>query len=193
VLLATLTGCGLDLNIPRAPDLNTSSAPDETDGSGVETPQETPDQHGVETPQKTSDQHVAQAPGSWVYPDGVKVRVTKLVTFQPSEDSSPSARGKNIGVLVVVKMSNGTSDTADATLTTVSLAYGKDGKQAELIFDSGGPIEVDGGFNGRIAAGRNATARFGFKVPKSQTDQLHITVEPGFLHYAPALFTGSAQ
>jgi hypothetical protein len=182
-----------DLNTPSAPDLNTPSAPDETDGSGVETPQETPDQHGVETPQKTSDQHVAEAPGSWVYPDGFKVRVSKLAAFKPSEDSSPSVRGNNIGLLVVVKLSNGTSDTADATLTTVSLAYGKDGKQAKLIFDSGGPIEIDGGFDGRIAAGRNATARFGFKVPKSQTDQLHINVEPGFVDYAPAVFTGSAQ
>jgi hypothetical protein len=101
--------------------------------------------------------------------------------------------GKNTGVLVVVKMSNETGDTADATLTTVSLAYGKDGDQAEQIFDSGGSVEVGDGFSGRIAAGRNATGRFGFKVPKSQIDQLDITVEPGFLDYYPALFTGSAS
>ncbi|WP_410790280.1 DUF4352 domain-containing protein [Kribbella sp. C-35] len=79
--------------------------------------------------------------------------------------------------------------TADLALTTVKLAHGANGDQADDVFDSENGL--DGGFDGSVTPGHARTAKLGFAVPKGR-QALDIEVQPGF-EYESVHFEGSVK
>jgi hypothetical protein len=66
--------------------------------------------------------------------------------------------------------------------TTISVT---DGNQAERAYINGLAE-----FSDEIAPGKSRTAQYGFKVTKKQAADLQVSVEPGWLDYPTAIFTG---
>jgi hypothetical protein len=93
------------------------------------------------------------------------------------------------GVILTVTIRNGTKKTADLTLTTVKLAYGVNGDQADDAFDSENGL--DGGFDGSVTPGHARTAKLGFAVPKGR-QAMDVEVQPGF-DYESVHFEGSVK
>lgn len=125
----------------------------------------------------------------FTYEDGLKVQVTKVTRFKIGEYASGGTPG-GTGVIVTVTIRNGTKSTADLSLSTLEVAYGANGEQAEQVFDS--EHGIGGGFEGSATPGRAKTAKFGFAVPKGR-QALDIEVAPGFLDYESVHFEGSIK
>ncbi|MDX2972776.1 DUF4352 domain-containing protein [Kribbella solani] len=125
----------------------------------------------------------------FTYEDGLKVQVAKATRYKIGEYASGGTPGES-GIIVTVTIRNGTKKTADLSMTTVKLAYGANGDQAEQVFDS--EHGVGSGFEGSATPGRSRTAKFAFAVPKGR-QRLDIEVEPGFLDYESVHFEGSAK
>ena len=124
----------------------------------------------------------------FTYEDGLKVQVTKVARFKISQYASGGTPGGS-GVIVTVTIRNGTKKTADLTLTTVKLAYGANGDQADDVFDSENGL--DGGFEGSVTPGHARTAKLGFAVPKGR-QAMDVEVQPGF-DYESVHFEGSVK
>ncbi len=121
------------------------------------------------------------------YDSGLKVAVTVPKSAKVSEYA---AGGEGIKTMVVfnVTITNGTQETYDAAMSSVSLAYGTEGSQGDQIFDSANGF--GGGFSTKILPGKKATAKYGFAVPAKDQAELVVEVTPGFLDSSAALFTG---
>ena len=129
---------------------------------------------------------VAKVGQSFVYPDKLSVSVTSLRRFVISSTAAGGKPGE-VGVVVAVTITNGSTTPFDASLTAVHLASGVDGDQADTVFDAA--INLMGGFDGKVAPGRKGTARYGFAVPKAGLGDLQIEVKPGFARDS-TLFAG---
>lgn len=125
----------------------------------------------------------------FTYEDGVKVQVTKVARFKIGQYASGGEPGGS-AVMVTITIRNGSKKAADLSLTTVSLAYGANGDQADQVFDS--EHSVGSGFEGSATPGKAKTAKFAFAVPKGR-QVLDIEVAPGFLDYESAHFEGAVK
>jgi hypothetical protein len=94
-----------------------------------------------------------------------------------------------LGVLVTVKIKNGSSEPFDAAIVQVEMKAGEDGNATESIVDLGGAVELGTGFSGTIAPGRTATVKYGFSVRPADVGLLNIEVTPDFEH-EPSIFEG---
>jgi hypothetical protein len=112
------------------------------------------------------------------------VYVPSVQRFTPGPYDDAPGHGK-IMIVVKVRIVNGTKTAVDASMTTVNVRSGDAGDEADETYADG-----VNSFSGNIAPGRKATARYVFIVPKASARQLDIEVEPGFLDYEAALFTG---
>ena len=113
------------------------------------------------------------------YPDGLRVQVTSVrrTTFTDlSTDPGP-------GVIVTVRITNRTKSRLDLTLADVTLRYGADGVEADFVID-----DTVHEFDGGLAAGRTATATYGFSVPRNQRE-VTVDVTPG-ADYDSSTFAG---
>ena len=129
-------------------------------------------------------------PGEYVsYESGLEVRVPKLTTFRISDTGAGGQPGQR-GLVATVSIKNGTSERFDLGSVIVNARAGSEGEQAESVYDS--ERGVGGGFEGTLAPGRTATARYGFAVDPEDLDQIQIEVRPDY-DRDPALFEGSAQ
>lgn len=166
----------------------TSSAPASAPAT---TPETTPPAVEETTPSPDPEPSVAKVGATewFTYEDGLKVQVTKVARFKIGQYASGGTPGGS-AVMVTVTIRNGTSKTADLSLTTVKLGYGANGDQAEQVFDS--EHSVGSGFEGSATTGKAKTARFAFAVPKGR-QALDVEVEPGFLDYESAHFEGSVK
>jgi hypothetical protein len=142
-----------------------------------------------ETTEPPEDPGVAKigAKQWFTYEDGLQVQVTKARPYKIGQYAAGGKPGGQ-GVVVTVTMRNGTAAAFDTALVQVELASGPNGTQAEKVYDSS---NVDNGFEGSIARGRNKTATFAFAVPKAHLSQLSIEVIPSFEHDG-AIFEGAA-
>jgi hypothetical protein len=120
------------------------------------------------------------------YEDGLQVAVPSIERFEPTEFAAGHTAG-NVALMVTVTVTNGTAAPADMTLTTVNLASGESGRIAEQIYDD----NVGLGFEGQVPPERSATATFGFSVAPDDLGAVDVTVSPGFLDYADAIFQGT--
>ncbi len=116
------------------------------------------------------------------YDDGLQVAVTsaRRASFSdPSRSSSP-------GVIVTIKISNGSGETLSLEVTNVVLRYGAEGVQADWVFDDSLHI-----FSGNLGAGQTATATYGFAVPRRERD-VTVEVTPSSDHHS-STFTGQVS
>lgn len=118
---------------------------------------------------------------------GILVSASKPTKFTPSTYSAGHTRG-NSAILVSVTIENKGAEPLDLGLVTVTAAFGKDGTQAESVFDSAKGIE--GSFQSTIAAGQKRTAKFAFSAATKDLSLIAITVQPGFDNNV-ALFEGA--
>lgn len=132
---------------------------------------------------------VAKIGSTYAYSDGLKVTVSAAKRFKIGPYAAGGKPG-GTGVMFTVVLLNSTTETFDATLTGLAVSYGADGEQAEQVFDT--DQGLGGGFTGKVAPGRKATARFGFAVPAAGMKDLQVEVRPGFLDHESALFAGAA-
>lgn len=121
------------------------------------------------------------------YEDGLKVTVTSATVEKGGQYEEVAKDGHY--VKVTVKITNGSDAPVDPTLSTIDLAYGADGTQAESAYVDG----IDFGFSGDIRSGKSRSASFAYKVSKKQAKDIEITVAPGFLDYEDATFSGAAK
>jgi len=124
----------------------------------------------------------------FTYENRLKVQVLKLGRFTASDTAAGHKPG-NVVVVATVKITNGTNSTLDLSAVQVDIKAGADGNSTEAVYDSANGL--GGGFTGSVAAGRNATARFGFDVAPADATDLVVEVTPSF-DYKPALFQGSS-
>jgi len=123
----------------------------------------------------------------FTYEDGLEVQVTKLARYKAGQATATGKPG-DPAVVITVTIRNGTKATVDLSSTTLNVAYGANGNQAEQIYDE----NYGEGFTGSATPGRAKTAKFAFAVPKGR-QALAIEVEPGFLDYESAHFEGSVK
>lgn len=108
------------------------------------------------------------------YPDGLLISVNAVDKFQPSSTAF-GTKPNTQAVAFTIQITNGTPDTVDAGLATVTLATGDTGSQADNIYDD--PSGV-GGFAGDIPPGRSLTTKVGFNVPQPELLKMRLGVTP---------------
>jgi hypothetical protein len=117
------------------------------------------------------------------YEDGTTISVTKVEMKDAKKYEEAASDGRYL--VVSVKITNGQDKNFNADLSSVDVSYGRDGNQAERAYINGLAE-----FSGEIAPGKSRTAQYGFKVTKKQAADLQVSVEPGWLDYPTAIFTG---
>ncbi|MFE7749843.1 DUF4190 domain-containing protein [Streptomyces sp. NPDC057428] len=108
-----------------------------------------------------------------VYDDGLEVTVGPANAYTPDEFAAGHTKG-NSAYKVTVVMENKSKEKLDASLATVDARAGKDGVNAEQIFDG----KVGEGFSGTVLPGKKITAQFAFDAP-ADAKNLTVEVSPG--------------
>ncbi|MFI7009823.1 DUF4190 domain-containing protein [Streptomyces sp. NPDC050145] len=111
---------------------------------------------------------------SVIYDDDLTITVSNAVTWNPSEYAAGHTKG-NHAYKVTVTVENKTKAKFDSTLLTAEARAGKDGVDAEQIFDE----KVGTGFSGSILPGKKATVVYGFDAP-ADAKNLTVEVSPSF-------------
>ncbi|HEY9438137.1 MAG TPA: DUF4190 domain-containing protein [Streptomyces sp.] len=109
-----------------------------------------------------------------VYDDGLEVTVSDAARYTPSAYAAGHTKGNNTYKVSVI-IENKTKKKFDATLVSVDARAGKDGVNAEQIFDD----KVGEGFSGTVLPGKKATVQFAFDTP-ADAKNLTVEVSPGF-------------
>lgn len=130
---------------------------------------------------------VAKIGGTFTYPDGLAVTLVSLtrVTFDP--DTIALDVPSNVGIKVVIKITNGTPKPVEVSLIDRNLRTGPNGVPASGVYGNG----LDG-FKGTIVPGRAATGIYGYSVAPAAMGLMSLDVSPGF-DYKPALFEGTLR
>ncbi|WP_329038056.1 DUF4352 domain-containing protein [Streptomyces sp. NBC_00178] len=108
-----------------------------------------------------------------VYDDGLEVTVGPASAYTPDQFASGHTKG-NSAYKVTVVLENKGKEKFDASLATVDARAGKDGVNAEQIFDG----KVGDGFSGTVLPGKKITAQFAFDAP-ADAKNLTVEVSPG--------------
>jgi hypothetical protein len=152
-LVAALAGCSSTGGHRNSGPPDTTTDPGLTADTLVDEP--------LEEPTSTTGPELDLAVGDTAaFSDGVRMTVLDLKrNVRPSYPEAKTNRSSEV-VGVTVKVVNGSPDTIDLAVT-LSLTYGKDGREAESFYD-----ENYEGINepSRLRKGRAATGRFGFEV-----------------------------
>ncbi|MFF4247658.1 DUF4190 domain-containing protein [Streptomyces sp. NPDC001822] len=108
-----------------------------------------------------------------VYDDGLEVTVGPANAYTPDAIAAGHTKG-NSAYKVTVVLENKGKEKFDASLATVDARAGKDGVNAEQIFDG----KVGKGFSGTVLPGKKITAQFAFDAP-ADAKNLTVEVSPG--------------
>ncbi|WP_405937103.1 DUF4352 domain-containing protein [Streptomyces sp. NBC_00726] len=111
-----------------------------------------------------------------VYDDDLTVTVGDATKYSPGEFAAGHTKG-NKAYQVAVVIENAGKEKFDSTLVTVEGRAGKDGVDAEQIFDD----KVGTGFTGTILPGKKATVLYAFDAPVD-AKSLTVEVSPGFTY-----------
>ncbi|MGQ4489118.1 DUF4352 domain-containing protein [Streptomyces sp. SAS_281] len=106
-----------------------------------------------------------------VYDDDLTVTVGDATVYSPGEFAAGHTKG-NKAYQVAVVIENAGKEKFDSALVTVEGRAGKDGVDAEQIFDD----KVGSGFTGTILPGKKVTVLYAFDAP---SDAKNLTVEVG--------------
>lgn len=123
------------------------------------------------------------------YKSGLEIRVPRLATFRISDTAAGGQPGQR-GVVATVSIKNGSSERVDLDSVIVNARAGSEGEQAEAVYDSARGL--GSGFQGTLAPGRTATAKYGFAVDPEDLDDIQIEVQLDY-DRDPALFEGSTE
>jgi hypothetical protein len=119
-----------------------------------------------------------EAGDSAVYDDDLTVTVGDATSYTPDAYAAGHTKG-NKAYRIAVVIENAGKEKFDAALVNVEARAGKDGVEAEQIFDG----KVGEGFSGTVLPGKKVTVQFAFDAP---VDAKNLTVEvnPGFTYDA---------
>ncbi|MCX5200749.1 DUF4352 domain-containing protein [Streptomyces sp. NBC_00237] len=112
------------------------------------------------------------------YDDKLTITVSAPVKYTPSEYASGHTKG-NKARLVTVVIHNAGTKKFDASGVLATARAGKDGTNAEQIFDENAGTM----FQGSILPGKKATVKYAFDVP-ADAKNLTVEVAPDFDHNA---------
>lgn len=155
-----------------------STAPAEPSGSGRERETET------ETEDDSGELGFGE---TFAYDDGVKVTVAEPAPYQPGPYAAGHTQGHK-ALTVRITVVNGSDETADLDLTTVTFKDA-DGAEADKVFDGDLPRELAG----KLAPGKQSAATYAVSLPADAAHTLEVQVEPGFLQYDNATWSGSTR
>ncbi|MET9495037.1 DUF4190 domain-containing protein [Streptomyces sp. NPDC006552] len=134
---------------------------------------------GTGTDDKKADAGKAlEAGDSVVYDDDLTVTVSNAVAYAPSEFAAGHSKGKH-AYKVTVTVTNDSKKKFDSALVTADARAGKDGVDAEQVFDE----KVGTGFDGTILPGKKATVVYAFDAP-ADAKNLTVEVTPSFEYNA---------
>ncbi|MFE3941346.1 DUF4352 domain-containing protein [Streptomyces sp. NPDC059118] len=119
-----------------------------------------------------------EAGDSAVYDDDLTVTVGDATSYTPDAYAAGHTKGKK-AYRVAVVIENAGKEKFDSALVSVSARAGKDGVDAEQIFDN----KVGAGFSGTVLPGKKVTVQFAFDTP-ADAKNLTVEVNPGFTYDA---------
>ncbi|MFJ7946702.1 DUF4190 domain-containing protein [Streptomyces sp. NPDC096354] len=119
-----------------------------------------------------------EAGDSAVYDDDLTVTVGDATSYTPDSFAAGHTKG-NKAYRVAVVIENAGKEKFDSALVSVEARAGKDGVDAEQIFDG----KVGKGFSGTVLPGKKVTVQFAFDAPVDAKD-LTVEVNPGFTYDA---------
>jgi hypothetical protein len=122
------------------------------------------------------------------YPDGIKVKVAKVVPGVETGHGAGVFAGRQFAVFTVT-IHNGTARPMDLQQVVLTSTYGPRNLVAERVYaqDAGAAD-----FGGSLAPGADATARYAFAVPTSQLGDVRLIADFDGVHTS-AEFTGDAR
>lgn len=124
----------------------------------------------------------------YTYDDGVAIEVTKTKVRKISELAAGGRPGEPM-VVFTIKVTNKSDQNLDGDLLSVDATYGKDGENADTVFDSS---NIGDTISGTINKGRSKTGAYAFAVPKKGQSDVRLEVAPGF-DYESVTFSGSVN
>ncbi|MFH8474729.1 DUF4352 domain-containing protein [Streptomyces sp. NPDC018000] len=119
-----------------------------------------------------------EAGDSAAYDDDLTVTVGDATSYTPDQYAAGHTKG-NKAYRVAVVIENAGKEKFDSALVTVTARAGKDGVDAEQIFDG----KVGEGFSGTVLPGKKVTVPFAFDTP-ADAKNLTVEVNPGFTYDA---------
>ncbi|OKI95241.1 hypothetical protein AMK18_26865 [Streptomyces sp. CB01249] len=163
-----------DLN-KAVSDTKTSAKPKagEDAGKGAEKEKSGDDKAGKE--EKPTGEAL-EAGDAIVYDDDLTVTVGDATKYSPGEFAAGHTKG-NKAYQVAVVIENAGKEKFDSALVTVEGRAGKDGVDAEQIFDD----KVGSGFTGTILPGKKVTVLYAFDAP-ADAKNLTVEVSPSFTY-----------
>ncbi|MEW1889366.1 DUF4190 domain-containing protein [Streptomyces sp. NPDC085659] len=165
-----------DLN-KAVSDTKTSAKPkageDAGKGKGAEKEKSGDDKAGKE--EKPTGEAL-EAGDAIVYDDDLTVTVGDATKYSPGEFAAGHTKG-NKAYQVAVVIENAGKEKFDSALVTVEGRAGKDGVDAEQIFDD----KVGSGFTGTILPGKKVTVLYAFDAP-ADAKNLTVEVSPSFTY-----------
>ncbi|MEU9532457.1 DUF4190 domain-containing protein [Streptomyces sp. NPDC048213] len=117
-----------------------------------------------------------EAGDSAVYDDDLTVTVGDATKYSPTPYAAGHTKGNNAYQVAVV-IENAGKKKFDSTLVTVEGRAGKDGVDAEQIFDD----KVGAGFTGTVLPGKKVTVLYAFDTP-ADAKNLTVEVSPDFTY-----------
>ncbi|MYW07972.1 DUF4352 domain-containing protein [Streptomyces sp. SID2563] len=165
-----------DLN-KAVSDTKTSAKPkageDAGKGKGAEKEKSGDDKAGKE--EKPTGEAL-EAGDAIVYDDDLTVTVGDATKYSPGEFAAGHTKG-NKAYQVAVVIENAGREKFDSALVTVEGRAGKEGVDAEQIFDD----KVGSGFTGTILPGKKVTVLYAFDAP-ADAKNLTVEVSPSFTY-----------
>ncbi|WP_371796047.1 DUF4190 domain-containing protein [Streptomyces sp. NBC_01718] len=119
-----------------------------------------------------------EAGDSAVYDDDLTVTVGDATSYTPDSFAAGHTKG-NKAYRIAVVIENAGKEKFDSALVSVGARAGKDGVDAEQIFDG----KVGEGFSGTVLPGKKVTVQFAFDAP-ADAKNLTVEVNPGFTYDA---------
>ncbi|MET8831360.1 hypothetical protein ABZX40_39430 [Streptomyces sp. NPDC004610] len=110
-----------------------------------------------------------------------------LASFERGVSSDYAAPENTPYAKFTIKIVNNSDTKLDASMMTVSCAYGDEGKEGEAIYDDG----LDGLPDTSVLAGRSLSVPWGCELPKDETF-LQVEVAPDW-ESDIAIFTGTVK
>jgi hypothetical protein len=124
---------------------------------------------------------------AFTYDDGVRVTVAKPTAYQPSQTAFGHEPG-NKAVKVKVTVVNDSDQKIDLDLSTLTFKDA-DGAVTDQIYDSDLPKAL----TGTLLPGKQAVATYALSLPADAAQTLEVQVEPGFLDYDEAIWSGPSK
>ncbi|MFJ2897610.1 DUF4190 domain-containing protein [Streptomyces sp. NPDC087218] len=115
---------------------------------------------------------------SAVYDDDLTVTVGDAASYTPDAYAAGHTKG-NKAYRVAVVVENAGKEKFDSALVNVTARAGKEGVDAEQIFDD----KVGAGFSGTVLPGKKVTVQFAFDAP-ADAKNLTVEVNPGLTYDA---------